>query len=338
MNINSQVSSLPLATVVNPPTDNLRRENNLREVIAPTAAASQSAAEKGVASDKDKARNNAQPNEQYNFSALRKQSDLNQTTINENAQDSSGEGKQEQREQQDSAQIQSEQDNKDTNNETNKATAPTNEQSLPPEILQQISELKKRDQEVRAHETAHAAVGGNTTGAPSFTYEQGPDGRRYAVSGEVSVDLSPVAGDPQATIAKMQKVHAAALAPANPSAQDKQVASAAIKTIASAQTELLKGESASNTVNQPRKKDVFKGDSSEAQVIQPNEKGQSTEKPVDSEQDFDRIINKTLKAQEQIAPTRSVEIDQRALRIENYYSKITQAYHSPSTPNLQLTA
>ncbi len=336
MNINSQVSSLPLATVVNPSTDNLRRENNLREVIAPTAAASQSAAEKGVASDKDKARNNAQPNEQYNFSALRKQSELNQTTINENAQDSSGEGKQEQREQKDSAQIQSEQDKKDNNREN--ATAPTNEQSLPPEIQQQISELKKRDQEVRAHETAHAAVGGNTTGAPSFTYEQGPDGRRYAVSGEVSVDLSPVAGDPHATIAKMQKIHAAALAPANPSAQDKQVASAAIKTIASAQTELLQGESANNTVNQPRKKDVFKGDSSEAKVTQPNEQGQSTEKQVDSEQDFDRIINKTLKAQEQIAPTRSVEIDQRALRIENYYSKITQAYHSPSTPNLQLTA
>ncbi len=336
MNITSQVSSLPLATVVNPPTDNLRRENNLREVIAPTAAASQSAAEKGVASDKDKTRNNTQPNEQYNFSALRKQSDLNQTTINDNAQDPSGEGKQGQTEQQDNAQIQSEQDQKDNNSE--KSAAPTNEQSLPPEIQQQISELKKRDQEVRAHETAHAAVGGNTTGAPSFTYEQGPDGRRYAVSGEVSVDLSPVAGDPHATIAKMQKIHAAALAPANPSAQDKQVASAAIKTIASAQTELLQGESANNTVSQPRKRDVFKGDSSEAKVIQPNEQGQGTEKPVDSEQDFDRIINKTLKAQEQIAPTRSVEIDQRALRIENYYSKITQAYHSPSTPNLQLMA
>lgn len=330
MNITPQVSSLPLATVVNPPTDNLRRENNLREMVTPTAAASQSAAEKGVASDKDKARNNTQPNDQYDFSALRKQSELNQTTINDNAQDSSDEGRQGQADQQENGQMQPE-DNADSANSTSDRQ---NEQSLPPEVQQQIAELKKRDQEVKAHEAAHAAVGGSATGAPSFTYEQGPDGRRYAVSGEVSVDLSPVAGDPHATIAKMQKVHAAALAPVNPSPQDKQVASAAIKTIASAQTELLRGEPSDNSAAQRRKKDVFKGSETEgtqSETIANREK-------LNSDQDFDSFITDTLKAQEEIAPSRSEAVIQRALRVESYYSKISQAYNPPASSQLQLTA
>ena len=90
-----------------------------------------------------------------------------------------------------------------------------------------LDQLKARDQQVRLHEAAHAAVGGQFAGAPSFQYERGPDGRNYAVGGEVGISTSPVKGDPQATIAKARVIRAAALAPAQPSAQDQAVAAAA---------------------------------------------------------------------------------------------------------------
>jgi len=49
----------------------------------------------------------------------------------------------------------------------------------------------------------------------------------YAVGGEVSIDTTPVKGDPQATVAKMETIKAAALAPADPSGQDRAVAAEA---------------------------------------------------------------------------------------------------------------
>lgn len=102
----------------------------------------------------------------------------------------------------------------------------------------EIAELATRDREVRAHEQAHAAVGGNYAGAPSYTYSRGPDGQRYAVAGEVSIDTSAVAGDPQATLSKMEIVVRAALAPAEPSAQDLRVAAQAQAQMVQARVEL----------------------------------------------------------------------------------------------------
>ena len=69
-----------------------------------------------------------------------------------------------------------------------------------------LAELKARDREVRAHEQAHATVGGRYAGAPIYSYERGPDGVMYAVGGKVNIDAAPVANDPQATIEKMQIV------------------------------------------------------------------------------------------------------------------------------------
>ena len=62
-----------------------------------------------------------------------------------------------------------------------------------------------------AIELAETGIGNLARGATSYEYETGPDGARYAVAGEVSMDLSPVAGDPSATLAKMQIVQRAAL-------------------------------------------------------------------------------------------------------------------------------
>ncbi|VXB19846.1 SprA-related family protein [Pseudomonas sp. 8AS] len=103
---------------------------------------------------------------------------------------------------------------------------------------QQIASLASRDREVRSHEQAHAAVGGAYAGAPSYTYKRGPDGQIYAVGGEVGIDVSPIPGDPQATLRKMEVVQRAALAPAEPSAQDRRVAAQAQAQASQARAEL----------------------------------------------------------------------------------------------------
>ncbi|MEM9725261.1 MAG: putative metalloprotease CJM1_0395 family protein [Pseudomonadota bacterium] len=103
---------------------------------------------------------------------------------------------------------------------------------------EQVDKLKERDREVRAHEQAHAAVGGQYAGAPTYEYQVGPDGQRYAVGGQVQIDTAPIPGDPEATLEKLRVVERAALAPAEPSPQDRQVAQQARAAAAEAQAEL----------------------------------------------------------------------------------------------------
>ncbi|MFN3579435.1 MAG: putative metalloprotease CJM1_0395 family protein [Pseudomonas sp.] len=102
----------------------------------------------------------------------------------------------------------------------------------------EIRELASRDREVRAHEQAHLAVGGQYAGPVRYDYAKGPDGRMYAVGGSVSIDTAPIPGDPAATLQKLQQVQRAALAPAQPSAQDLKVAAQAAQSIAQARAEL----------------------------------------------------------------------------------------------------
>ncbi len=110
--------------------------------------------------------------------------------------------------------------------------------SLSEEEQSEVTDLKQRDTEVRAHEAAHmAAAGGYARGAAQYTYEQGPDGKQYAIGGEVQIDVSAVPDDPEATIRKMETVRAAALAPANPSGQDRSVAAQATVAITEARSE-----------------------------------------------------------------------------------------------------
>jgi hypothetical protein len=114
----------------------------------------------------------------------------------------------------------------------------TDPSGLTEEERAQVDELKQTDRKVRAHEQAHAAAGGAYASSPSYEYENGPDGNRYAIGGEVSIDVSPVSGDPEATIQKMEVVKRAALAPAEPSPQDRAVAAQADQTRLKAQAEL----------------------------------------------------------------------------------------------------
>ena len=111
----------------------------------------------------------------------------------------------------------------------------------------QISELRSRDQEVRAHELAHlAAAGGLSKGGPTFEFVLGPDGQRYAVGGEVQIDTAGVSGDPEATLQKAQQIQQAALAPAQPSAQDRSVAVAAAAMAAEARAEIASQKTSDN--------------------------------------------------------------------------------------------
>lgn len=100
-----------------------------------------------------------------------------------------------------------------------------------------LAELKARDREVRAHENAHRAAGGDLVRGGSYDYQQGPDGGRYAIGGDVQIDTTPVAGDPRATAEKMAQVIRAALAPAEPSPTDLAVAAQATAERNRAQSE-----------------------------------------------------------------------------------------------------
>lgn len=101
-----------------------------------------------------------------------------------------------------------------------------------------IEQLAARDREVRAHEQAHAAAGGQYAGSPTYTYQRGPDGISYAVGGEVSIDTSPIPNDPEATLRKAELIARAASAPAEPSGQDRVVAAQAAKMAQQARVEI----------------------------------------------------------------------------------------------------
>ena len=122
---------------------------------------------------------------------------------------------------------------------TSQHTGPKSDLELSDEERQLLKELRARDAEVRAHEQAHlAAAGPYANGAPTFEFQTGPDGRQYAVGGEVSIDSSPVPGNPEATVRKAQTIKRAALAPSDPSAQDRQVAAQAAQIEAQARQEV----------------------------------------------------------------------------------------------------
>lgn len=100
----------------------------------------------------------------------------------------------------------------------------------------QVQDLRTRDREVRTHERAHQAAGGGLTGGATFETVKGPDGHSYAVAGEVSISVRTGA-TPDETIALMNQVQRAAMAPADPSGQDRSVAARAESVKQSARAE-----------------------------------------------------------------------------------------------------
>lgn len=109
-------------------------------------------------------------------------------------------------------------------------------QALSADDRRLVEQLKTRDTEVRTHEQAHVAAGGPyVTSGPTYTYQIGPDGKRYAIGGEVGIDTSAIPGDPEASMQKAEAIIRAAMAPAEPSGQDHRVAASARAMRAEAQ-------------------------------------------------------------------------------------------------------
>lgn len=213
MNIVTPFPSVNINTA-NVYTEMLQHNNQLREVIPQPSASDASTTENKSQSDAEKAKLPGNT-ESATYDATGR---LNNESI----------------------QQQDDENNSDNTEQEKAQEQALNEQEA--QELSQIKELKARDTEVRIHEQAHAAVGGQHAGSPSYEYQRGPDGTNYAIGGEVQIDVSEVPGDPQATIDKMQTVRAAALAPAEPSSADRSIAANATQKLAAAQAELTQSK------------------------------------------------------------------------------------------------
>ncbi|MCR8696464.1 MULTISPECIES: putative metalloprotease CJM1_0395 family protein [Campylobacter] len=112
---------------------------------------------------------------------------------------------------------------------------------LTKEQKMQITQLQKRDLEVRTHEAAHMSAGAGLTTGATYSYQRGPDNKMYAIGGEVGIDTSP-GNTPEETLKKAGQIKRAALAPAQPSAADLQVAATATSMEIDAKIEIQKNQ------------------------------------------------------------------------------------------------
>ena len=218
MNINVSLPPL-IPTQLQPQVEAARTDNRRAELIPQARQGQASSAESEVGSQKEKSKAGQASSNQSSQNS-RETGQPAPTTLPDNrfveATDEDGQRKQQDPKQQEQQQRQE----------------------------QQVQDLIERDQEVRTHEQAHQSAGGEYASSPTYQFTQGPDGKRYATGGEVQIDTSAVPGDPAATIAKMQQIRSAALAPAEPSAQDLAVARSAAASEAKARKELMAEQSA----------------------------------------------------------------------------------------------
>ncbi|APD87934.1 hypothetical protein BM527_18575 [Alteromonas sp. Mex14] len=220
MNIVTPILNAIAYPTANINTESARRDNVQRETIPQASDSQQGASQKGLGSEADKAKAPGQPPAPVTYERPQVQTELQAAFQNvfgqekDNAQDESA-GKQDAQDKQ-----QEQQEKQDA---------------------AEIEQLKARDQEVRVHEQAHAATGGQYAGAPQYEYTTGPDNRRYVTDGQVSIDVSEEK-TPEETLKKMEQVRAAALAPAEPSSQDLKVAAEASQKATEARSEIAKGQ------------------------------------------------------------------------------------------------
>lgn len=235
MNIVTPILTAIAYPTANVNTESARRDNALRETIPQSGDAEKGASQKGLGSDSDKARNPGQTPAPVTYDRPQVQTELQsafESVFGEQKDNGSDEsaGKQNAHDQQESSQQQASQPEQQT------------------EEQQEISNLEARDQEVRTHEQAHAAAGGQYAGSPQYEYTTGPDNKRYVTDGEVSIDISEL-NSPEETLRKMQQVRAAALAPAEPSAQDLKVAAEATQKSFEARSEIAEDNATTSSVS-----------------------------------------------------------------------------------------
>ena len=318
---------VPTPTVFNVGTVNteaMRRDNTQREAVPKLVANEKSAAETSVASEADKVKTPGQAPPALTYEKPVPQGGQQLNTQNDSAKDNGQDasaGKENAEEQQ--QQQQAEQ--------------------------QQITELKQRDAEVRAHEQAHASLGGQYASSPQYEYERGPDGRRYAVGGEVSIDISE-ASTPEETIRKAQQVKAAALAPAEPSAQDLRVATEATQITLEARSEIARenAKEAQEAYNQAvpdiqnteeeQQNSIIGATPSLEDIVDALDVGIPTrsldisQSQVDENNFIDLEID--LDGASQFLANRDLEITRRVSVIESFYTQVS----SPRADGLQQSA
>lgn len=153
---------------------------------------------------------------------------------------------------------------------------------------EKINDLKKREQEVITHENAHKQTGGQYAQSPNYTYTTGPDGKKYITDGSVNISLSEES-TPDETIAKMEQVRSAALAPSEPSSADLKVANEAAQIAKKAQAE--KNEQLLENPNSLNKDDIVASTSS----IEPTTSniGNLTNEAISSDSNNERNILKS---------------------------------------------
>lgn len=266
----------PPLTLANPPTEAARRDNQVRERVTPAEAPLAGRQSKAATAERDPARVDEQE------------------LVGLPSDDEIAEGETEQAAKADDG----------GDSQTDEKSAASDQQQTDDATeaeREKIRELKARDLEVRTHEQAHAAAGGRYAGSPSYETQRGPDGQTYAVGGEVPIDLSPIPGDPQATIAKMQTVARAAAAPAEPSSQDRRVAAAAAAQESQARVQLMQEATATAT------------DASASKQTDSSADGEAQAVTAESKPSADNAATP--------AATRSLESanDGRAIRIELHY-------------------
>lgn len=234
MNIAPQITQV-VVNAAAPTTEALAKSNANRQVIPATVQTEAYVPQKSREQEARAPINNEDPGTYEDI----RNNNLNNRVIAEDEQDS--EQKNGEQQSNSDSEQQSNDDSPVNQGQESRSSEPGQDQQEQQQEVQEqrvIDQLKSRDREVRAHEQAHAAVGGALAGSPSYEYQTGPDGKKYAVGGEVSIDVSKT-NDPESTIRKMQTVRAAALAPAEPSSQDRKVAAEASRNIAEARAEMI---------------------------------------------------------------------------------------------------
>jgi hypothetical protein len=195
----------------------------------------------------------------------------------------------------------------------------------------QVEKLERRDTRVKAHEQAHVAAAGDLyRGGPTYEYQTGPDGKRYAVGGSVRIDTSEGRSSEE-TVRKAQRIRRAALAPQDPSSTDRAVAAKAQRMEAEARRELVdeRLESSREVVDErpvsspPSPEEATEREADDERAAAPDPPRVSTRAPFD----VANLSDVTL----QTKPTEAL----RSKPTEALQSKPTEALRSKPTEALE---
>jgi hypothetical protein len=170
-----------------------------------------------------------------------------------------------------------------------------------------IRELAARDREVRTHEQAHVAAGGQYAGAPVYQFERGPNGVNYAVSGEVPISTGEEA-TPEATLQKARIIRRAALAPAEPSPQDRRVAAMASQMEVEARAEIARART-----REEEEASTTEGEATATEAPSSDKATQSSDQPAPhQERESERLRQRFFTSDTMATPARGTLLSRMA--------------------------